>query len=131
MILGVVVMVLMQGIVVLRTWVLAYFAAWSRDPVPMKAQAGLRVAVLTTIVPGKEPLELVMTTVRAMTRVRHDGPLDVWLLDEGDGPEVRRRCAELGVRHFSRKGRPEWNTAEGPFRAKTKHGNHNAWRSQY
>jgi hypothetical protein len=128
-VLGLVVTVLMQAIVALRTWVLTFFVARARDPIPMTAPPGLRVAVLTTIVPGKEPVELVMTTVRAMTRVRHDGPLDVWLLDEGDDPEVRRRCEEIGVRHFSRRGRPEWNTAEGPFRARTKHGNHNAWRS--
>jgi hypothetical protein len=36
-------------------------------------------------------------------------------------------CARIGVRHFSRRGRPLDNTAAGPFRAGTKHGNHNAW----
>jgi cellulose synthase (UDP-forming) len=128
---GVFVMVLMQVIVALRTWVLTYFAAGARDPIPMVWQPGLRVAILTTIVPGKEPLELVMTTLRAMKRVRHDTQVDVWLLDEGDDPVVRRRCREIGVLHFSRKGRPEWNQSEGPFRAKTKHGNHNAWRSAH
>ena len=55
--------------------------------------------------------------------------MDVWLLDEGDDPDVKLRCEELGVRHFTRKGRPEWNSRAGPFRARTKHGNHNAWRS--
>jgi cellulose synthase (UDP-forming) len=125
------VMVLLQLIVALRTCVLTYFAAGARDPIPMKSQRGLRVAVLTTIVPGKEPIELVMTTLRAMKRVRHDGQLDVWLLDEGDDPENRRRCEQLGVRHFSRKGRPEWNQPEGEFRAKTKHGNQNAWRAAH
>jgi cellulose synthase (UDP-forming) len=128
---GVFVMVLMQVIVALRTWILTYFTACARDPIPMVAQTGLRVAVLTTIVPGKEPLELVMTTLRAMKRVRHDGPLDVWLLDEGNDPTVRRRCLEIGVRHFSRKGHPKWNQPTGEFRAKTKHGNHNAWRSEH
>ncbi len=128
---GLVVMVVLQLIAGLRTWTITYHAGQARDPIPMRPPPGLRVAVLTTIVPGKEPLELVMATLRAMTRIRHDGLLDVWLLDEGDDPEVRRRCAELGVRHFSRKGRPEWNQPSGPFRAKTKHGNHNAWRSQF
>src|SRR5215207_3517242 len=127
---GLIVMVVLQLIAGLRTWTITYHAGQARDPIPMRPQPGLRVAVLTTIVPGKEPLELVMATLRAMTRIRHDGTLDVWLLDEGDDPEVRRRCAELGVRHFSRKGRPEWNQVSGQFRAKTKHGNHNAWRSQ-
>ena len=125
---GLLVMVLLQFVAALRTWTITYHAGQARDPIPMRPQPGLRVAVLTTIVPGKEPVELVMTTLRAMQRIRHDGVLDVWLLDEGDDPEVRRRCAELGVRHFSRKGRPEWNQPSGPFRARTKHGNHNSWR---
>jgi cellulose synthase (UDP-forming) len=125
---GMVVMVVLQLIAALRTWTVTYHAGQARDPIPMRPQRGLRVAVLTTIVPGKEPVELVMATLRAMRRIRHDGVLDVWLLDEGDDPEVRRRCAELGVRHFSRKGRPEWNQPSGPFRARTKHGNHNSWR---
>jgi hypothetical protein len=127
---GLVVMVVLQLIAGLRTWTITYHAGQARDPIPMRPELGQRVAVLTTVVPGKEPLELVMATLRAMTRIRHDGPLDVWLLDEGDDAEVRRRCAELGVRHFSRKGRPEWNQPSGPFRARTKHGNHNAWRSE-
>ncbi|WNV76374.1 glycosyltransferase family 2 protein [Geodermatophilus sp. DSM 44513] len=126
---GLVVMVLLQLIAGLRTWTVTYHAGQARDPVAMRAQPGLRVAVLTTIVPGKEPVELVMATLRAMKRIRHDGVLDVWLLDEGDDPEVRRRCAEIGVAHFSRKGHPEWNQPHGPFRARTKHGNHNSWRA--
>jgi cellulose synthase (UDP-forming) len=125
------VMVLLQLMVAARTCVLTYFAAGARDPIPMRSRRGLRVAVLTTIVPGKEPIDLVMTTLRAMKRIRHDGQLDVWLLDEGDDPENRRRCEQLGVRHFSRKGRPEWNQPEGEFRAKTKHGNQNAWRAAH
>jgi hypothetical protein len=131
MVIGLTAMIGLQVIVALRTWVLTFFAAQARDPIPMTARPGLRVAVLTTIVPGKEPVELVMTTLRAMKRVRHDGPLDVWLLDEGDDADVRRRCQDIGVRHFSRKGRPEWNQPTGPFRAKTKHGNHNAWRAAH
>jgi hypothetical protein len=126
---GLLVMVALQLVSALRTWTITYHAGRARDPIPMAPRPGLRVAVLTTIVPGKEPLELVMATLRAMQRIRHDGPLDVWLLDEGDDPEVRRRCQELGVRHFSRKGRPEWNQPTGPYRARTKHGNHNSWRA--
>ena len=128
---GLLIMVALQLLTALRTWTITYHAGRARDPIPMAPRPGLRVAVLTTIVPGKEPLELVMATVRAMQRIRHDGVLDVWLLDEGDDAEVRRRCAELGARHFSRKGRPEWNQASGPYRARTKHGNHNSWRSEH
>ncbi len=126
---GVTVMVAMQIVIAVRTLVLTFFAARARDPIPMVPPPGLRVAVLTTIVPGKEPVELVMATLRAMRRIRHDGVLDVWLLDEGDDPEVRRRCERIGVRHFSRRGRPEWNQLAGPYKARTKHGNHNAWRA--
>ncbi len=125
---GLIVLVALQLVAGFRTWVTTYFLAHARDPIPMRAQPGLKVAVLTTMVPGKEPLELVFTTLRAMKRIRYDGVMDVWLLDEGDSLEVRRRCAELGVKHFSRKGVERWNQTAGPFKAKTKHGNHNSWR---
>jgi hypothetical protein len=36
-------------------------------------------------------------------------------------------CAELGVWHFSRKGVAEYNQPSGAFKARTKHGNYNAW----
>lgn len=110
---------------------IAHATMVARDPVPVPAEPGTRVAFLTTYVPGKEPLEMVRATLLGAVRVRHDGPLDVWLLDEGDDPEVKELCAELGVRHFTRKGNPGWNTAEGPYRARTKHGNYNAWLSRY
>ncbi|SDY54351.1 Glycosyltransferase, catalytic subunit of cellulose synthase and poly-beta-1,6-N-acetylglucosamine synthase [Modestobacter sp. DSM 44400] len=128
---GLLMMVGLQVIAGLRSWSLTYHTRVARDPIPMVAQPGQRVAVLTTIVPGKEPVELVMTTLRAMKRIRHDGLLDVWLLDEGNDPEVRRLCEAIGVKHFSRKGRAEWNTDTGPYRRKTKHGNHNSWRAEH
>lgn len=99
----------------------------ARDPVPVVPETGTRVAFLTSFVPGKEPLEMVTRTLEAAVRVRHRGLLHVWLLDEGDDPAVKEVCARLGVHHFSRKGVPHWNRAAGPHRAKTKHGNYNAW----
>ena len=99
----------------------------ARDPVPVRPQPGQRVAFLTTIVPEAESLELVRPTLEAALRIRHDGQLDVWLLDEGDDPDVRRMCAELGVNHFSRRGVKHWNQPKGPHRARSKHGNYNAW----
>jgi len=128
---GLVVMIVLQLIAGVRTWTIAYHASRARDPIPMQPPPGLRVAVLTTIVPGKEPVELVMATLRAMKRIRHDGRLDVWLLDEGNDPYVKLRCEELGVRHFSRKDVEAWNQPSGPYRARTKHGNHNAWRARH
>ncbi|BBH71516.1 glycosyl transferase [Actinoplanes sp. OR16] len=99
----------------------------ARDPVPVPPDEDLRVAFLTTIVPGKEPLEMVERTLRAAREIRHPGRYDVWLLDEGDDPDVKAMCREAGVHHFSRKGVVEWNTGAGGFKAKTKHGNYNSW----
>ncbi|MFC8346816.1 glycosyltransferase family 2 protein [Streptomyces sp. NPDC057280] len=99
----------------------------ARDPVPVTPEPGTRVAFLTTYVPGKEPLAMVRATLEGATKVTHDGPLDVWLLDEGDDEKAKALCAELGVRHFTRHGVPEWNRTKGVHKARTKHGNYNAW----
>ncbi|MEU9911268.1 cellulose synthase catalytic subunit [Streptomyces sp. NPDC051001] len=99
----------------------------ARDPVPVTPEPGTRVAFLTTYVPGKEPLEMVRATLEGATKITHAGPLDVWLLDEGDDEPAKALCAELGVRHFTRHGVPEWNRPKGVHKAATKHGNYNAW----
>ncbi|WP_329243558.1 glycosyltransferase family 2 protein [Streptomyces canus] len=99
----------------------------ARDPIPVVPETGTRVAFLTSFVPGKEPLEMVTKTLEAAVRIRHRGLMHVWLLDEGDDPAVKEVCARLGVHHFSRKGVEKWNRPKGPHRAKTKHGNYNAW----
>jgi hypothetical protein len=99
----------------------------ARDPIPVVPQQGTRVAFITTFVPGKEPMEMVRATLEGAVGLRHRGVLHIWLLDEGDDPAVKDLCEHLGVRHFSRKGIPEWNQPKGSFRAKTKHGNYNAW----
>jgi cellulose synthase/poly-beta-1,6-N-acetylglucosamine synthase-like glycosyltransferase len=99
----------------------------ARDPVPVRPQSGQRVAFLTTIVPQAESLDLVRPTLEAALKIRHEGQLDVWLLDEGDDDAVKQMCAELGVNHFSRRGVERWNQSSGPNKARTKHGNYNAW----
>jgi cellulose synthase/poly-beta-1,6-N-acetylglucosamine synthase-like glycosyltransferase len=109
-------------------WVFAFSA---KDPEPVDPPIGWRVAMLTTIVPGKEPLELVERTLRKMLQVAYCGTVDVWILDEGDDPAVKRMADELGVYHFSRKGKPQYNQPTGPYRARTKAGNHNAWRAEH
>jgi cellulose synthase/poly-beta-1,6-N-acetylglucosamine synthase-like glycosyltransferase len=98
-----------------------------RDPLPVRPADDARVAFVTTWVPGKEPLAMVEATLRAALKVRHTGTLDVWLMDEGNDLDARLLCARLGVNHFSRKGVERWNQSSGPYRAKTKHGNYNAW----
>jgi len=107
------------------------FASSMKDPVPKAPPRGLRVALLTTIVPAKEPIYVVERTLRAMRQVRYRGPVDIWILDEGNDPAVRAMAERLGVHHFSRKGLPRYNQARGPYRARTKAGNHNAWRDNY
>ncbi len=74
---------------------------------------------------------MVTKTLEAAVKVRHRGLLHVWLLDEGDDPDVKAVCERLGVHHFTRKGIPQWNRKKGPHRAKTKHGNYNAWLQAY
>jgi cellulose synthase/poly-beta-1,6-N-acetylglucosamine synthase-like glycosyltransferase len=106
----------------------------ARDPVPVVPEPGTRVAFLTTYVPGKEPLSMVRATLEGAVRIVHAGPgsvLDVWLLDEGDDEQAKALCAELGVRHFTRRGVAEWNQAKGVHKALTKHGNYNAWIVQH
>ncbi|MFD4697991.1 glycosyltransferase family 2 protein [Streptomyces niveus] len=110
---------------------IAHATLVARDPVPVVAEVGTRVAFLTTYVPGKEPFAMLRATLEGAVRLRHRGPLDVWLLDEGDDPAARRLCRELGVRHFSRLGVPEWNRKQGVHKARTKHGNYNAWLAMY
>jgi cellulose synthase/poly-beta-1,6-N-acetylglucosamine synthase-like glycosyltransferase len=105
----------------------AHGTLFARDPIPVRAQSGTRVAFITTCVPGKEPLDMVRRTLTAATRIRHRGTVHVWLLDEGDDPEMKALCAELGVHHFSRKGVGRYNMRKGPYRARTKHGNYNGW----
>ncbi|WP_326576291.1 glycosyl transferase [Actinacidiphila glaucinigra] len=99
----------------------------ARDPVPVAPAPGTRVALLTSAAPGEESLVRVRATLEGAVRVRHDGPVDVWLLDEDDDPEVRRLCEAMGVRHFTRKGVERWNQPKGAFRAGARHGGHNAW----
>ncbi len=99
----------------------------ARNPIPVRPRGFERVAFTTTIVPGKEPFEIVEKTLRAAKKIRYDGQMDVWLLDEGNDPDIKRACRRMGIKHFSRKGKAKWNMPSGGFKAKTKHGNHNAW----
>jgi len=118
---------LMEVLRLINVVSLAIASISARNPVPVVAPGDLRVAFATTIVPDKEPLEVVRRTLRKAKQIRYDGTVDVWLLDEGDDPAVKRMCAEYGVKHFSRKGVERWNQPKGAFKARSKHGNYNAW----
>ncbi len=102
-----------------------YLAAGMKEVIPLKAQAGLRVAMITAFVPGKEPYEVLEKALSAMVSCEY--PHDTWLLDEGNDPLAKEICARYGVYHFSRKERAEYNQVEGKFKAKTKGGNFNSW----
>ncbi len=99
----------------------------ARDPLPVTPEPGTRVAFVTTIVPSKEPLAIVRRTLAAALRIRHEGQLDIWLLDEGGESGVRDMCERLGVRYFSRHGVDRYNQPKGTFKTRSKHGNYNSW----
>lgn len=96
-----------------------------RRPVVMPAPSGLKVGVVTTFVPGAESIDMLRHTLDGL--VRMDYAHDTWVLDEGDSPEVRALCEELGAYHFSRKHLPQYQAEAGRFQSKTKFGNVNAW----
>ena len=96
-----------------------------RRPRPMPPEPGLRVAAVTTFVPGAEPLEMLEQTLRTLVAMEY--PHDTWVLDEGSDEAVKAICRAMGVRHFSRKGIPEYQAESGSFQRASKHGNYNAW----
>jgi cellulose synthase/poly-beta-1,6-N-acetylglucosamine synthase-like glycosyltransferase len=106
---------------------LAIASVTIRNPVPVVAKPGLRVAFATTIVPSKEPIEIVRRTLETARALTYDGLVDLWLLDEGDDPRVKTMCRQLNVRHFTRNAVERWNQPSGAFKTRTKHGNYNAW----
>lgn len=88
-------------------------------------QKNLKVAFITTFVPGSEPHSMLRQSLKAMTEAHYTH--DTWLLDEGNDKLARAICKELGVRYFTRKNKARYNTDGGVFAKKTKGGNHNAW----
>ena len=96
-----------------------------RKPRPMDARSGWKVGVATTFVPGLESFAMLEKTVFALVGLKY--PHETWVLDEGDSEEVKALCCRLGVRHFTRKHLPQYQTASGRYAARTKHGNYNAW----
>jgi cellulose synthase (UDP-forming) len=96
-----------------------------RRPAPKPPRAGWRVGVATTFVPGAESLEMLEVTVQALVDMAY--PHETWVLDEGDDARVHALCTRLGARHFSRHSLAHYQTAEGRYQARSKHGNYNAW----
>lgn len=116
-----------QIIYELFSWAMA--SLMEKPPKTLKPEKGLRVALLTAFVPGKEPYDVLENSLKAMVAVDYDH--DTWVLDEGDDETTKALCAKYGVIHYSRKGKEQYNTEEGKFKAKTKAGNYNSWFVQY
>ncbi len=67
----------------------------ARDPVPVPPEPDRRIAFLTTIVPSKEPIDVVRGTLQAALRIQYDGILDGWILasrSERSGRWPDNRC---------------------------------------
>jgi hypothetical protein len=111
-------------------YLVVWFARWfslrnMRRPIPIEAEPGLRVGVATSFVPAVEPRAMLEQTVRNLVALEY--PHDTWVLDEGNDPEIQALCSRLGAIHFSRAGNTAYQAPSGPFAARTKHGNYNAW----
>ncbi|HEU5154014.1 MAG TPA: glycosyltransferase family 2 protein [Gemmatimonadales bacterium] len=110
----------------LGSWFGRWLLLWRmRRPTPVPPVEGFKVAVVTTFVPDAESIGMLAQSLRAMRAM--DYPHDTWVLDEGDSAEVIALCRKLGVRHYSRKHRDQFQTNEGRFAKGTKYGNYNAW----
>jgi cellulose synthase/poly-beta-1,6-N-acetylglucosamine synthase-like glycosyltransferase len=102
-----------------------FLLPFMRRPIPITPKVGWKVAVVTTVVPSAEPIEMVRETVKAI--VAMDYPHDSWVLDEENDERVKALCLQLGARHFSRKYLPQYQASAGRFRSGSKYGNYNAW----
>ncbi|MEP6902064.1 MAG: glycosyltransferase family 2 protein [Actinomycetota bacterium] len=105
----------------LRWWLLPFMT----KPLLLPPRSGWRVGVVTTFVPGAEPIQMLEESVMAMMAMEYQH--DTWVLDEGDDAEVKALCSRLGALHFSRKNLPNYQTPDGTFQARSKHGNYNSW----
>jgi cellulose synthase/poly-beta-1,6-N-acetylglucosamine synthase-like glycosyltransferase len=120
-----VVLTLMVLVILVNNQSRWFLLPWMRRPKPMTPKPHWKVAVVTTFVEGAEPIEMLAETVRALKAL--DYPHDTWVLDEADHEHVKALCQKFGAHHFSRKHLPQYQAGTGPFQARSKHGNYNAW----
>jgi cellulose synthase (UDP-forming) len=107
-----------------RWWLLP----WMKRPLEMPILRHRRVAVVTTFVPGSEPLEMLEATVQSLVGLH--SPHDTWVLDEGNSETVSDLCRKYGAKHFSRQGCTRYQATHGAFCSGTKFGNYNSWLSE-
>ena len=67
----------------------------------MAPKVGWKVAVVTTVVPSAEPIEMLCETVKAIIDL--DYPHDTWVLDEEDDEQVKALCRELRGKALQQK----------------------------
>jgi len=81
-------------------WVFEWYNYWHISvPPPIAPRRDWTVDVLTTACPG-EPKEMIVRTLRAMVDIRY--PHTNYLCDEGNDPELREVCRQLGIVHVTR-----------------------------
>ena len=102
--------------------------ALARDPIPVAPEPGTRVAFVTTIVPGKEPLD----DRAADARGRAYASATTARSTSGCSTRATtRRCGRSAPSSACTTSRARASSSgtmpTGPYRAKTKHGNYNAW----
>ncbi|HSX28827.1 MAG TPA: glycosyltransferase family 2 protein [Candidatus Saccharimonadales bacterium] len=102
-----------------------YITSTMTKPQRVTPEAGLKVAFISTFVPGKEPYDMLERNLRGMVGAEHVH--DTWILDEGNDETAKALCLKYGAKHFSRKDIERYNQSSGIFKVKTKGGNHNAW----
>jgi cellulose synthase (UDP-forming) len=77
-----------------------WYHYWSVSvPEVSDAKTKWSVDVLTTACPG-EPKDMIIRTLKAMKAIKY--PHTNYLCDEGNDPELRKVCEELGVVHVTR-----------------------------
>ena len=82
----------------LHEW--AHYVQVQEPILPLSAPAAKRqVDVLTTACPG-EPIDMIVRTLKAMQAMHY--PHTSYLCDEGNDPQLRQVCQQLGVVHVTR-----------------------------
>jgi cellulose synthase/poly-beta-1,6-N-acetylglucosamine synthase-like glycosyltransferase len=102
-------LMILQVCVIVRTFSATRSTLKAKNPVPVGAPKGLKVAFCTTRSPG-EPVEMAMKTLLAAQKIKYSaGSVDVWLLDETGDNELQMFCIDNKIHYFSRSGIKHWN----------------------
>jgi cellulose synthase/poly-beta-1,6-N-acetylglucosamine synthase-like glycosyltransferase len=103
-------LVLLQLCIMVRTFSATRATLKAKNPIPVSAPSGLKVAFCTTRSPG-EPAEMAMKTLLGAKNIKYPaGKVDVWLLDETCDYDLQIFCIHNNIHYFSRAGIKMWNT---------------------